>query len=352
MQRCFCVVHNGVALVREERPVPRPTGRQVLVKITASGVCHSDLHIWEGQYDMGGGRTIQMKDRGMKLPLVMGHEIAGVVAAVGPDADASRVGEPVVVFPWLGCGECAQCRRGDENTCRKASRALGVFQDGGYADHVLVPDLRYCIDITGLNPAEIAPLACSGVTTYSALRKFGEALKDEPVVIMGAGGLGHMALQMVQALGSPGAIVVDIDPAKRAAALEAGALTVIDGSAPDAVAQLQEATGGGARMVLDLVGAESTLNLAIAAATRGTEVVVVGLFGGELRIGIPMFPLRALGVRGSYVGSLNDLSDLVDLARSGRLKPVKVDRRPLEEANAALMALKAGQVVGRVVLEP
>jgi D-arabinose 1-dehydrogenase-like Zn-dependent alcohol dehydrogenase len=351
MQRCYCVTRHLQPLERADAPVPVPKGRQVLVRVRAAGVCHSDIHIWEGQYDLGGGKKITLKDRGIALPLTMGHEIAGEIAAAGPEATGAAIGTPVVVFPWLGCGECPTCRRGDENLCLKA-RSLGVFQPGGYAEYVLVPDPKYCIDIAGLDAAEAAPLACSGVTTYSALKKFGPAIADEPVVVMGGGGLGHMALTMLKAMGAKGALVVDIDPKKRAAALEAGALGAIDGAAGDAAQQILAATGGGARMILDLVGAPSTINLAIASATRGTEIVVVGLFGGEITIPVPFFPLRPLAIRGSYVGNLRELQELVAFAKAGKLKPVRVTRRPLDEANAALMDLKAGQVVGRVVLVP
>lgn len=161
-----------------------------------------------------------------------------------------------------------------------------------------------------------------------------------------------MALAMLKAMDAKGAIVVDIDAAKRAAAIEAGALQAIDGNAPDAAQQILNATGGGARMVLDLVGAPASVNLALAVATKGTDIVVVGLFGGEVTVPIPYFPLRPIGLRGSYVGNLKELRELVALALAGKLKPVKVTRRPLEEANAALMSLKEGKVVGRVVLVP
>ena len=350
IQRCYCLTQIHAPLEQRDSPVPQPTGTQVLVRVMAAGVCHSDIHIWEGHYDLGGGKSLQLKDRGIKLPLTMGHEIAGEVVAAGPDAQQSAIGSKVVVFPWLGCGRCPTCVRGDENICLK-SRPLGVFQDGGYARYVLVPHAKYCVDIAGLDPAQAAPLACSGVTTYSALRKFGAAIKDEPVVIMGGGGLGHMTLTILQAMGAKGGIVVDIDAAKRAAALQAGAIAAIDGAAPDAAQQILQATGG-ALLILDLVGSASTINLAIASATRGTEIVVVGLFGGEVTIPVPFFPLRPLAIRGNYVGNLKDLQELVALAKAGSLKPVLVTRRPLDEANAALMDLRAGKVIGRVVLVP
>ena len=348
--RCYCVTAHNKPLELSTGPALEPKGREVLVKITGAGVCHSDIHIWEGQYDLGGGKKLQLKDRGMTLPLTMGHEIAGEIIKAGPDAKHAKIGSNVVVYPWLGCGTCPTCQRGDENLCLKG-RSLGVFMAGGYASHVIVPDSKYCVDIGQLDAAEAAPLACSGVTTYSALKKFGSKIKDTDVVIIGAGGLGRMALSMLKAMGGKGAIVVDIDATKREAALKAGALAVIDSGAADAAAQIIKATGG-ALLILDLVGAAATLNLAIASATRGTEIVVVGLYGGEVTIPVPFFPLRPLAIRGSYVGNLAELEELVALAAVGKLALVPVTRRPLEDANAALMALKAGKVDGRIVLVP
>ena len=350
-QRCYCLTAHHQPLERREEDVPEPDGGEVLVRILAAGVCHSDIHIWEGEYDLGSGRKLVLRDRGVSLPLVMGHEIAGEVAALGPDAEGLQIGDRVLVHPWLGCGDCRTCARGQENLCLRPA-SIGVYRAGGYAEYVLVPRSAYCIDIGALDPAEAAPLACSGVTTYSALRKFGAVIEDEPVVIMGAGGLGHMALAVLRAMGGKGAVMVDIDEAKRAKAVEAGALSAIDGSAPDAAKQIIAATGGGARMVLDLVGSTSTVNLAIASATRGTEIVVVGLYGGELTVAVPFFPLRPLAIRGSYVGNLAELHELVRLAVNGKLALVKVTRRPLDEVPEVLAQLKAGKIFGRAVLVP
>jgi D-arabinose 1-dehydrogenase-like Zn-dependent alcohol dehydrogenase len=350
-QRCYCLTGHHLPLEMREGEIPEPKDGEVLVRVTGAGVCHSDIHIWEGFYDLGGGKKISLKDRGIALPITMGHEIAGEIVKVGPKATDAKIGTKVVVYPWIGCGTCGVCKSGDENFCLKG-RSLGVFQNGGYARYVIVPKAMYCVDIAGLDAAEAAPLACSGVTTYSALKKFGTRIAHEPVVIMGAGGLGHMALKILAAMGGKGAIMVDIDQGKRDAAVKAGAISAIDGNAADAAQQIMTATDGGPRMVLDLVGAASTVNLALAAATRGTEIVVVGLYGGEINVSVPLFPLRPLAIRGSYVGNLAELTEIVALAKSGKLKLVNVTRRPLDEANAALMDLKAGKVVGRVVLVP
>jgi D-arabinose 1-dehydrogenase-like Zn-dependent alcohol dehydrogenase len=348
---CYCVTAHNQPLERMDVATPEPKGAEVLIRMTGAGVCHSDIHLWEGVYDLGAGNKMTLKDRGVTLPLTMGHEISGEVVKAGTEAKI-QAGTSCVVYPWLGCGECPTCKRGDENLCTIKTRSMGVFSAGGYAEYVLVPHERYCVALGKLDPAQAAPLACSGVTTYSALKKFGPKIKDEPVVIMGGGGLGHMALTVLRAMQGKGAIVVDIDADKRKAALEAGALAAIDGAAADAAKQIMEAAGGGASSVLDLVGSSATIGLGIASLRKGGEIVVVGLYGGELKLPLVYFPLRGMGIRGSYVGNLPELKELVALAQSGALKPVKITRRKLGEASQSLSDLKAGKVVGRIVLVP
>jgi propanol-preferring alcohol dehydrogenase len=255
------------------------------------------------------------------------------------------------VHPWIGCGECAACKRGEENICVKP-QSLGVVRPGGFAEYVIVPHPRYLVDIEGLDAAEAAPLACAGVTTYSALKKLGARIATDPVVVIGAGGLGLMAIEVLKALGGKGAIVVDIDPVKREAALAAGALQAIDARATDAAQQIQQATGGGARAVLDLVGATPTVSLAMAASARGGHIVICGLMGGDLTLALPVIPMRPLTLQGSYVGTLQELQELVALVKRTRMSSIPVTRRPLAEANAALQDLHHGRIVGRTVLVP
>jgi len=347
----YDVCECGAPLRLMNRPTPKPVGTEVLLKVTAAGICHSDLHFWEGIYDLGGGKTLKLTDRGMKLPLTMGHEIAGQVVALGPKGRGVKVGAKRLVYPWIGCGQCAVCKRGEEHLCLKPG-FVGVFRPGGYADHVIVPHPRYLFDFGSLKPEQAAPLACSGLTAYSALKKFGSTLKTEPVVIVGAGGVGLMALAILKAMKGKGAIVVDIDPTKREAAMKAGALAAVDGKAPDAVQQIQAATKGGVWSVVDFVGSSATVKLGIDSITKGGTVVVVGLFGGEVTIPTPYIPIKAMTLRGSYVGSPKELKELLALVRKTRMPPIPIDRRPLHEANAGLMDLKAGKVVGRVVLTP
>jgi propanol-preferring alcohol dehydrogenase len=349
--RSFQVCECGAPLQVTDQPTPEPVGTQVLLKIKAAGVCHSDIHIWDGYYELGGGRRLMLKERGIKLPLTMGHENVGAVLAAGPDAKDVRIGSICLAHPWIGCGECPVCRRGDEQLC-KTPRNLGVFSHGGYADHMMVPHPRYLFDIGQLPAERAAPLACSGITTYSALKKLGASLATEPIVIIGAGGLGLMCLALHKMMGGKAAIIVDIDPAKREAALRGGATAAVDSSAPDAAAQIVTLTGGGAWGVVDLVGSSETVKLGSDSLIKGGKLVVVGLFGGDITIPTPFFPLRAMTIQGSYVGSLPEMKELLDLVHAKGLPPIPVQTRPLDEVNATLNDMRAGKVIGRVVLTP
>ena len=349
--KSYDVCECGAPLRLMERPTPKPVGTEILLKVIAAGVCHSDLHIWDGYYDLGGGKRLKLSDRGVKLPLTMGHENVGEVVAVGPDAVGVKIGDRRLVHPWLGCGECAVCRRGDEQLCRTPF-SIGVFRSGGYADHLLVPHPRYLFDIGGIAPEKAAPLACSGITTYGALKKVGPLLQEEPVVIIGAGGLGLMCLALHRAMGGKAAIVVDIDPVKREAARRAGAQAVIDGNTADAAKEIIEATKGGAWAVIDLVGASRTVQLGVDSLVKGGKVIVVGLFGGDITVPTPSLPLRAMTIQGSYVGSLTEMAELLDLVRRKGAPDLPVATRPLAAVNDALNDLKAGKIIGRVVLTP
>src|SRR5215213_3041205 len=349
--RSFQVCQCGAPLQMNEAETPKPQGTQVLLKMLAAGVCHSDLHIWDGYYEIGGGKKMMLADRGIKLPLTMGHENVGEVVAVGPDAKGVKAGDVRLVNPWMGCGECKVCRRGDENLCLKPQN-VGVFAQGGYATHMLVPSHRHLFDIGKLTPQEAAPLACSGVTAYSALKKVADTLKTESVVIIGAGGVGLMGVTLAKKMDAKDVIVVDIDAAKREAAIKAGASSGIDGSAADAAAQIQKATGGGAWAVVDFVGSSATVNLAVNSIIKGGSVVVVGLYGGDITVPTPYLPLRAMTLRGSYVGSQSDMAELLDLVNRTGMPPVPIKTRPLEAVNDTLNDLRAGKIVGRVVLTP
>jgi propanol-preferring alcohol dehydrogenase len=347
--RSYQVCQCGSPLQRHDGDTPEPQGTQVLLNVLAAGVCHSDLHIWDGYYEIGGGNQINLVDRGIKLPLTMGHENVGEVIAVGPEATGVKVGDIRLAHPWIGCGECAACRRNEENLCVKP-RFLGAFAQGGYSTHLVVPHSRHLFDIGILSPQQAAPLACSGVTAYAALKKVQATLATDPVVVIGAGGVGMMGIALARMMGAQRVIAVDIDPIKRDAALTAGATQAIDGGASDAVAQIQHATGGGSVATLDFVGSGQTVDLAIAAAIKGGSVVVVGLYGGAINLPTPYLPMRALTLRGSYVGSHSEMAELLALVNREGMPPVPITTRPLDEVSLALADLRAGRVVGRVVL--
>ena len=350
--KSYDVVDFGAPLRQAEKPTPKPQGSEVLLRTLAAGVCHSDLHIREGWYDLGGGKRLTLKDRGMTLPLTMGHEIVGEVVAFGPEAMGVKVGDKRLAHPWIGCGNCAVCRRGEEQLCT-APRFLGVHRPGGYADHVLVPHPRYLLDLGKLTPAQAAPYACSGITAYGALKRVGTAvLAEQPILVIGAGGLGLMCLSLLKAMGGLGAVVADIDPKKREAALNAGAISAIDAATPDAVKQVQTAAKAPLAAAIDFVGATATAKLGIDAVGRGGKYVIVGLFGGDITLSLPLLPMRAITIQGSYVGSLAELKELLALVASGKVPPVPLNERRLADANTVLEELKGGRIVGRAILTP
>lgn len=352
--RAWAVVENGQPLRELELPTPEPKGTEVLLEVTHCGVCHSDLHIWEGYYDLGGGKKMSLKDRGVTLPLAMGHEIVGRVAKLGPEAKGVAVGALRIVYPWVGCGTCAKCQAEEDNMCL-TPKSLGVYQNGGYATHVLAPHPRHLIDLGSIDPAVAATYACSGITVYSAIRKAvleGKRLPpSEPVVVVGAGGLGMNAIAVLKALGHQAIIVVDVSTEKREAALRAGASKAIDGSGDNVTKAIVDAAGGPVLAVIDLVNGSATARFAFDALRKGGRLVQVGLFGGDLTIPLPLMAIRALTVQGSYVGTVRDLRELVDLAQRGQLAALPVATVPQRQANDALMRLRDGKVTGRVVLK-
>jgi alcohol dehydrogenase, propanol-preferring len=355
--KSFQIVEFNAPLKEADNPTPQPQGKQVLIKVKAAGVCHSDLHIWEGGYELGHGRKpLSLKDRGVPLPLTMGHETVGQITAFGPevteaDKGGLKIGDIALAYPWLGCGKCPTCLAGDENMCAVKPNSLGVYCDGGYADHMTVPHPKYLLNLKGLDPVTAAPYACSGVTTYNALKKIEKDL-DTPIVIFGAGGLGLMALSLLKAMGGKGAIVVDIDARKREAAEAAGALATVDGKAPDALEQLMKKAGQPIRAAIDLVGNAQTSQLGFDCLTKGGKLVMVGLFGGGAPWALPLIPIKAVTIQGSYVGNLRETQELLDLVRAKKIPAIPTTPMPLAKANDALNNLRQGHLVGRAVLTP
>jgi D-arabinose 1-dehydrogenase-like Zn-dependent alcohol dehydrogenase len=351
MLSAYQVTAFGQPLQLVEKPLPVPREGEVLVTVEACGVCHSDLHIWEGHFDLGGGKKLPLLGGGKDLPITLGHEIIGTVTAVGPGVTGVAVSQRRLVFPWIGCGTCAVCKAGEEHICQGRAKALGVFIDGGYASHVLVPHERYLVDTGSLPPHEACTLACAGLTAYSALKKVGRLPEGSALLIVGAGGVGLTAVRLAKAVTGVAPIVADIDPAKREAALAAGAASVVDPREADAGRKLVKETGGLAAAV-DFAGAKATFDFAYGALRKGGQLVMVGLLGGAAELSLPLLIMRAVGIRGSYVGSLEELKELVALMQAGQAAPIPVSPRPLAQANAALDDLRAGRVTGRTVLTP
>ena len=333
----------GCPLTAVETPDPVPSGSEVLLKTLACGVCHSDVHLHHGAFELGNGKQLEVGRAGQ----VLGHEICGEVVAFGPQAEAVAIGDRRVVYPWIGCGECALCRRGEEQLCTPG-RALGIVEQGGFASHVLVPHSRYLFDKGSVPDSLAATYACSGLTAWAALKKIGQLQPQDEVVIVGAGGVGMMAIQIARA-GGLDPIVVDIDDTKLGAAAGLGVSRTFNCSEPDS-ARVIRSTTGGAWAVLDFVGSPATVHYGLTCLCKGGMLVVVGLYGGALELPIPLLPMNARIIQGSYVGSLADMEELMTMVRAGKIAPIRTSERPFHEVNAALADLQAGKVTGRQVL--
>jgi alcohol dehydrogenase, propanol-preferring len=326
---------------------PAPRGTEVLVRIERCGVCHSDLHLQDGYFSLGADKKLDVS-AGRALPFTLGHEIAGVIEAAGPEAEGAPGGRRVAVYPWIGCGMCAACRGGEENLCSN-HRHLGIAVDGGFATHVLVPHPRYLLDYAPLSADFAGPLMCSGLTAYAALKRHTNRPERGPLLLVGLGGVGMMGLAIARALFSTPPIVADIDAQKRQAALTAGAAQAYDPSDPQARKAIMTATGG-VLAACDFVGSDKSLQFATGLLGRGGKVVVTGLLGGTFSIATAMFGIKAMTIEGTLTGTLTEARELLDLVRTKKIAPIPTHGRPLNEAQAALDDLRAGRVVGRTVL--
>lgn len=305
-------------LTIERRPKPRPRGEEVLVRVLGAGLCHSDLHIADGEVSA------------FSLPRVLGHEIAGEVDGLGR----------VLVYMSWGCGRCAYCARGDEQLCPNGTD-VGWGSDGGYAEWVKVPSRRYLLPIHELDPVLAAPLADAGITPYRAVQRIREGIRPEDTVaVIGCGGLGQFAIQYLRLLTPARVVAVDVAAGKRARALRLGA---------------DEAVGPTKRLptvraVLDFVGSNATLARALESVEQGGVIVQVGAAGGSVRFGLDRVPYEVQFTTSIY-GSRAEMRAVIDLARSGRLQ-WHVEALPIERINEAMARLRRGTVEGRIVLTP
>jgi alcohol dehydrogenase, propanol-preferring len=340
------LIAYGAPLCETVVEAPQPRGTEVLVRIARCGVCHSDLHMQDGYFLLGDGKQLDVR-AGRTLPFTLGHEIAGVIASAGPEADA-RPGAAVAVYPWIGCGQCPACRVGDENICA-APRHLGIAVDGGYATHVLVPHPRYLIEHAPLSSSYAGALMCSGLTAYAALKRLADRAARAPLLLVGLGGVGLMGLALAHAMYATEPYVADIDAKKREAALAAGAQAAFDPADPNARKALLKASGG-IYAAVDFAGSDKSLAFATGALAKGGKVVVTGLIGGGYSTAVAMFPLKAMCIEGTQTGTLAEARELIDLVRDQNIAAPPIAERPLAQASQTLDDLRAGKIVGRVVL--
>jgi propanol-preferring alcohol dehydrogenase len=330
---------------------PKPQDNQVVVKVKAVGVCHSDLHLWEGGYDLGDGQFMKVTDRGVKYPVTPGHEIVGVVEDMGSNVKDYSKGDEVLVYPWIGCGECPACKVGNENLC-DTPKSLGVFQDGGYSDFALIPHYKYLAKLSGVNPDSATSLACSGLTAYNAIKK-SNMNSPEYLVIVGAGGLGLMGVQIAKAITNAKIICVDLDDAKLETAKEMGADFVVNSKDPETSQKIISICNEkGADSVVDFVNAPPTAKLGLSVLRKRGNLVLVGLFGGSMELSLVTIPLKSITIQGAYTGNYNDMVELLDLTRKGTINPIITKRYTLSDANTALEDLKARKILGRAVINP
>lgn len=327
-----------------EVPVPKPGAGQVLIRIGGAGACHSDLHILEAPAKPGPPQA----------PFTLGHENAGWVEKLGPGATGFAKGDPVIVYgPW-GCGLCMNCRKGMENYCQNPGdiRAGGLGADGGMANYLLVPSTRFLIPLGKLDPREAAPLTDAALTSYHAIKRSIHLLgAGSTAVVIGAGGLGQMAIQVLKALSSATTVVaVDMAADKLEIAKKMGADEglISGGKAVDAIKALTH--GQGAELVLDLVAVKPTLAMAAQLSRVLGHITIVGLGTAALPVNFAS-PAHECSVCSPYWGSIPELMEVVSLAQAGKIKML-VEHFPLKKAGEAYHLLHDGKIKGRAVILP
>jgi NAD+-dependent secondary alcohol dehydrogenase Adh1 len=331
--------HAPLELV--ERPVPEPDGsRSVVVRIGGAGVCATDLHAIDGL----------MEPAGLVLPVVLGHENAGWVHAVGDDVTTARVGDPVLVYPAYSCGLCVPCRRGQDIHCER-HQFTGLTRDGGFSEYVLVDERSLLRLPEGIEPAEVAPHADAGITAYHAVKKLLPRLEPgATVVVLGVGGVGHIALQLVRVLGAARVVGIDTDERRRRLARELGADEVL-GEQEDVAGAVRELTdGNGADVVLDFVGTDQTHESALGMLAKRGLYSIVG-YGGIVSHPSVAFVVAETVVTGNLVGNWIDLWELLQLHGRGNVT-LRTQTHPLDDVNEVLGALRDGEITGRAVLVP
>ena len=326
----------GEDLVVGEHAIPEPGPHQALVKLIASGVCHTDLHAAGGDWPVK-----------PKLPLIPGHEGVGVVEKLGPEVTELEVGQMVGnAWLWSACGNCDHCRTGWETLCEQQVNG-GYGIDGSFGEYMLV-DARYAAVIPeGADPYEIAPVLCAGVTVYKGLKQT-EVKPGQWVVISGIGGLGHLAVQYAVAMGMR-VVAVDVSDDKLALATKHGAEITVNAFAEDPAEVIQEKIGGSHGVLVTAVHPQA-FGQAIGMTRRGGTIVFNGLPPGDFPAPIFDIVLKGLTIRGSIVGTRQDMIEALEFYAAGRIHPT-FSKRPLEDINAIFDEMEHGKIDGRVVIE-
>lgn len=330
-------------LVIEDIPIPEPGYGEVLVRIEGAGFCHSDVHIIDGEL------SVQPA-----LPITLGHENAGRVAAVGPGVEEYREGQPVAVFGGWGCGRCDLCVTGDEQLCPDP-RWSGIFgHDGGYAEYMLVPRERYLVHLDTLEPRVAAPLTDAALTPYRAIRKALPFIEPGyPVLLIGLGGLGTYGLKLLQILTGSDIIVVDVTERKLEVARELDATHVLDGRESGLADRVKDLTGGrGVSAAFDFVGSDATLELAVRSTRSLGKVSQIGLAGGTAHLKVLENSRFEVLFEATLWGTVKELREVVALVESGRLEPIAIEFAPLEGINEVYRRVKGGEAEGRIVITP
>lgn len=335
------VLHSFAEPLRiEEVPTPTPGAGEVLIKVAACGVCHSDLHLATGEWDMLKPIT--------KLPLVLGHEVTGVIDSVGEGVSEFNIGDRVGV-PWLhwSCGECEFCLIGRETLCSK-QQVTGCTVDGGFAEFVKAKASHTAKLPDNLSFEEAAPLLCAGLTVYSAMKK-AEVRAGQRVAVFGVGGLGHLAIQLAKAKGAE-VIAIDVADDKLELARECGADITINAASGQAHKDIKKATGGGAHVVIVTSGSRAAYETALRSIRKSGTLAIVGMAPEPVPLSTVAMVSGEFRIVGSAVGSREELREVLRLAAEGKIK-CKIETRPFAEVDSVLNEMKDGRLVGRVVLK-
>jgi succinate semialdehyde reductase (NADPH) len=353
----------GRPLAIERIPVPQPRRGEILVQVAACGVCHTDLHVLKGEV-------------AFPLPAVLGHEISGTVAALGPGVAGPPVGTRVVGTFIMPCGECAACARGRDDLCgpffelnrlrgalydgetrlhRADGTPLAMYSMGGLAEYAVVPETAIYALPDSLPLEESAIIGCAAMTAYGAVTHGGETKAGDQVVVVATGGVGSMVVQVARAAGASRVVAVDLGSEKLDAARRLGATDVVDAGGEDAVARILELTGGGADVVFEVLGSERTFTQALAMVRDGGRLVAVGIApaGVTAPVEITRLVRRSIHVVGSYGARVRgDMPVILELVESGAISPAaSLTRRfPLGEAAEAYAALDRREIVGRAIV--